>query len=344
MRLTRRIVTIVVSVTCGLALAACGQQVVAHVKASDSVHSALTSVFNSPTTQFVVTVQGLPGQASIADGNFSVVLTTSHDQGTGTSTSMADQSIDVSIDYQSADLVDLRAVDGSEYCRLDLKHIEGLAGPTAFAAESKTLNALAARPGFGFIHDILLGNWVGVSTSTLTAVARQLAPEVPGADSSISGLQKASGLGPQVASSWVQSVRTWLSIHQTTTDKYSLTLPVRSFAGSILQAVAKPLATYSKEPFLSQSQLLKTIDEIPASLSVHANLWVSKGSVTKLQILVPNSSGSLMIAVSHPAAPVQVPGDATLLTAANLTSIFGSLSGPLVKALGSSRASSLSAL
>ncbi len=46
MRLRRRIVTIVVSVACGLALAACGQQVVAHVTAADSVRSALTSAFN----------------------------------------------------------------------------------------------------------------------------------------------------------------------------------------------------------------------------------------------------------------------------------------------------------
>ena len=66
MRLTRRIVTIAASVMCALALAACGKQVVAHVTASDSVHSALTSVFTSPTPQYVVTVQGLPGQAASA--------------------------------------------------------------------------------------------------------------------------------------------------------------------------------------------------------------------------------------------------------------------------------------
>jgi len=46
MRLTRRIVTIAAA-SCAPRLAACGKQVVAHVTASDSVHSALTSVFTS---------------------------------------------------------------------------------------------------------------------------------------------------------------------------------------------------------------------------------------------------------------------------------------------------------
>ena len=359
MRLTRRIVTIAASVMCALALAACGKQVVAHVTASDSVHSALTSVFTSPTTQYVVTVQGLPGQAASAEGSFSVVITTSHDQGTSTSSPMTNQSIDLSVDYRSNALVDLRAVDGSAYFRVDLKNIEGLAGgPAGFAAESKTLDQLAARPGFGFIHDALLGDWIGVSTSTLTSVIRQLEPQMAGGlssisgiqssissiQSSISGIQKASGLGQQVTSSWLQSVRTWLSVHKTKSNEYSLTLPVRSFAGSLLQAVAKPLATYANEPILSHAQLLKAIDRIPASLSMHANLWVSNGSATKLQLLIPNSTGSILIAVSHPASPVQVPSNPTMLSTGDLTSIFGSVSGPVVKALGSSRASALSAL
>ena len=81
MRLRRRIVTIAVSVVCGLALAACGQQVVAHVTAGDSVRSALTSALDSPTTQITVTAQGLPGQAAIADNSVSVVLTTSKESG-----------------------------------------------------------------------------------------------------------------------------------------------------------------------------------------------------------------------------------------------------------------------
>ncbi len=344
MRFRRKIATIAMSVMCGLGLAACGQQVVAHVKAGDSVHSALTSVFNAPTTQFVVTGQDLPGQASIADDLFSVVITISRQSGPGISTATGDHSIDVSINHESTHLVDLRSVDGSEYWRLNLKYIEGLAGPTAFAAESKTLDGLASRPGLGFIHDILQGSWVGVSTSTLSSVGRQLAPEVPGAESSISGLQKASGLALQIENSWAESVRTWLHVHQTTTHEYSLNLPVRSFAGSILQSAAKALAKYSNEPSLSPSQLSKTIAKIPTGLSLHANLWVTQGSVSKLRVLIPDSSGSLLIAVSHPAASVHAPADATMLTAANLTALFGTLSGPLAKALSSNGGGLMSAL
>lgn len=344
MRLRRRIVTIAVSVACGLALAACGQQVVAHVTAGDSVRSALTSAFDGPTTQITVTAQGLPGQAAIADNSVSVVLTTSKESG---STSIEDQAVDISINYQSAYLVDLRSVNGSEYLRLNLKYIEGLAGPTAMASASKTLDELAQRPGFGFIHDAMLGNWVGVSTSTLAALGHQLAPQLPSAYSSISsisGLQNASGISSSVVDSWVQSVRTWLSVHQTKKGEYSLSLPVRSFAGSILKSLAKPLSTYSSEPFLSPSQLSKTLNEIPTDLSLHANLWVSGGSVSKLQILIPNSTGSIVIAISHPAASVQVPADATMLTEGDLTTIFGTVSGPLSKALGSKGGGLLSSL
>ena len=332
MRLRCKFVIVAVSVVSSLALAACGQQVVVHLTASDSVHSAATRVFDSPTTQFTVTAQGLPGRAAIADGSVAVVLTVSKENG---SSAPDEQSVDLSVNYQSAYLVDLRSVNGSEYLRANLKYIEGLAGPTAFAADSKTLENLAARPGFGFIHDVMLGDWVGVSKSTLVAFEHQLASQVPSAYSSISGLENANGLSSSIAAALVQSVRTSLNIHQITSDEYSLRLPVRSFAGKLLQALAKPLATYTKEPFLSPSQLSKTIGEIPAGLSLHANLWISKGSASKLQIFIPKSSGSIVIAISHPSAPVQVPAGATMLTLGDLTTVFGTLSGPLSQALGS---------
>ncbi|MGD0441629.1 MAG: hypothetical protein ABSB52_13520 [Acidimicrobiales bacterium] len=332
MRLRRKIVTIVVSLTCGLALAACGQQVVVHLTAAQSVRSALTSAFDSPTTQVTVTAEGLPGQAALADNSVSVVLTMSKQSG---STSIDDEAVDVLVNYQSAYLVDLRTVQGSEYLRLNLKYIEGLAGPAAMASASKALDELATRPGFGFIHDVLLGNWVGVSTSTLAALGHELYPQLPSAYSSISGLENASGISSSVVSSWVQSLRTWMSVHQVKSGEYSLSLPVRSFAGSILQSLAKPLSTLSSEPFLSPSQLSKTLDEIPADLSLHANLWESGGSVSKLQILIPDSTSSILLAISHPAATVEVPADATMLTEGDLTSIFGTVSGPLSKAIGS---------
>lgn len=334
MRLTRRIVAIAAAVTCALALAACGKAVVAHVKASDTVHSALTSVLNAPTTQFVVTAQDLPGQAALADGNFSVVVTASHLAG-GAADSMAGKALDVSIDYESNALVDLRAIGGSMYCRMDLKSIEGLAGSAAIASESQALDQYASRPGFGFLHDLVLGNWVGVSTDTLKTLEQQLAPQVPGAVSSISGVQNASGLGLQITNSWEQSVRTWLSIHQTSSNEYAVKLPLRSFAGSLVQELAKPLASYANE--LSPSQFSQAIDKIPADLSLHANLWVEKGAATKVQFLIPNSAGSLFVAISHPATTVQAPSGATMVTASDLTSIFASIAGPLSKAFSSSK-------
>jgi len=99
MRLRRKIVTVIVSVACGLALAACGQQVVAKVKAGDSVKTALTGVFNSSTTRLDITAQDLPGIASLADGSFSIVITTSRNPGTSASTQ--DESAELSIYHGS---------------------------------------------------------------------------------------------------------------------------------------------------------------------------------------------------------------------------------------------------
>ena len=206
------------------------------------------------------------------------------------------------------------------------------------ASASKTLDELAQRPGFAFLHDVLAGDWVGVSTSTLEALGHQLSPQLPSAYSSISsisGLQNATGISSSAVDSWLQSVRTLLSVHQVKTGEYSLSLPVRSFAQSILNSFAAPLAKYSSVPLLTPSQLSKTLGEIPADLSLHANLWTSGGSVNKLQILIPDSTVSVVFAISHPAAPVQVPSEATMLTESDLTTIFGTVSGPLSKALNS---------
>jgi hypothetical protein len=346
MRLRRKIVTAGLSVACGVALAACGQQVVTHVQAGDTVHSALTSVFKSPTTRFVITGQDLPGAASIADGSFSVVLTTSLASGASSSVLRGDQSVDVSVFHASTDLVDLRLVGKSGYFRVDLRGIAdliGQGGQTTFASISSSINKLAGNKDLGYLRDVLLGKWVGVSSSTLVALARQLAGKMPSsAASSIANLQKLSQnlqkinqMKLTVSASFAQCIRTWLSIHKKTADEYSLSLPVRSFGASLVEKLAKPLAADLNEPSPSRAQLSKAIGEISAKLSLRANMWISKGSLSKLQFFVPDSSAYLLIGVSHPATPVEVPANATMLTASNLRVLFGTSSLGGLKSLGS---------
>ncbi|MGO9332667.1 MAG: hypothetical protein ACLQCU_01190 [Acidimicrobiales bacterium] len=345
MRLRRKIVTAGLSVACGVALAACGQQVVTHVQAGDTVHSALTSVFKSPTTRFVITGQDLPGAASIADGSFSIVLTTSLASGASSSVLRGDQSVDVSILHESTDLVDLRLVGKSGYFRVDLRGIAdllGQGGQATFASTASSINKLAGHRGLGYLHQILLGKWVGVSSSTLIALARKLAGKMPSAASSISNLQKLSQnlqkinqMKLTVSASFAQCLRTWLSIHKKTADEYSLSLPARSFGASLVEKLAKPLAADLNEPSPSRAELSKAIGEISAKLSLRANLWISKGSVSRLQVFVPNSSAYLLIGVSHPAVPVEVPANSTMLTVGNLSVLFGASPLGGLKDLGS---------
>jgi hypothetical protein len=323
MRFNRKTAVATMAVVCSLALAACGEQVVAHVQASDSVHSALTSVFKSPTTQFVVTAQNLPGQASIADGSFSIVVTTSQESGASLSASGLQRAVDVSIYHESTNLVDVREVGESVYLRVDLPDIAAFGSPGTLASISKTLDTLAAHPGLGYLHDILAGSWVGISEKTLVAFAHLIERQLPSTATATLNTQKLSQLQTAVEISFAQSVRMWLSIHQKSADEYSLSLPVRQFAGSLLQGLAKPLTEYLKDPLLSGSELQAVADRIPASLSVRADMWVTNGSMSRLQIFVPNSSASILIDISHPSARVLAPSNATMLTTSNLTALLG---------------------
>jgi hypothetical protein len=334
---------------CGLALAACGQAVVAHVQASVSVRSALTSVFSNSTTRFVVTAQNLPGAASIADGSFSIVVTTS--KAPATTSSAEDDSIELSIYHETTDLMDLAAIGGSEYVRVDLADVLAFAGPTEYTTVSGELNTLAAQPDLGFLHDLLTGNWIGVSASTLTALAQQLAPELPSAAaSSITNLQKLSQnmqkvkqLSSTIRSSLSQAVRTWLSIHQKTSDEYSLNLPVRPFIADVVNELIKPVEALVNEPAISGAEITKAIDKVPADLSLNANLWTSDGSVSKIQAFIPRTDDAyLLIEITHPTTPLTAPAGATILTASNLSALVTYLLPTAMKALGNNAGGLLS--
>lgn len=174
MGLGRNIATATVAVVCGLALAACGEQIAAHVDAADSVHSAFTSLVNSPTTRLVITGQNLPGRASIVDGSFSLVVTASKENGAGSASYGA---VDISVYHQSTNLVDLRELKGSAYLRVDVRDLSAFESPGSYAKILSAADELAGhRPGLGFVHDILVGKWVGISSKTLVRVGASADP------------------------------------------------------------------------------------------------------------------------------------------------------------------------
>ena len=318
----RRIATATMVAACSLILAACGEQIATHVEAGETVHSALTSVFNSATTQLVITGQNLPGQASTLDGSFSVVITSSQEAAQSTAIWSGRRSVDLSVYHQSTNLLDLREVQGSFYLRVDLKDLLAFESPGSFPEVSSLLNGLAARQGLGFLHDILVGNWVAISAKNLLTFDHQMQTELPKAQSSGLNLQDVNHVSTAVTMSFLQSLRVWLSIHKKAASEYSLSLPVRHFVGSLLGGVAKPLATYEHEPLLSRLNIAKAVASIPANLSVHADMWVRNGAMSRLQIFIPGSKASLLIGISHPASPVQAPVNATMLTASSLTDLF----------------------
>lgn len=349
MRLRRKIVTAAVSVACGLALAACGQQVVAHISATDTVHTALGGVFSSPTTRFAITAENLPGTASLADGSFSVVVTTSK-KPAGES-ALVGAPAEISVYHQSVDLADIVEVDGAVYARVDVKDIAALTGPDVYSEVSGDVAKLATRPGLSFLGDLLAGGkWVGISSSTLHALETQaiaadiamenhlisempmlkkvLAPELrelKSVQALIDNPTETLKLHQEASSSFMQSLKTWLSVQQKTSDEYSLRLPLRSFVSDLAGRLLKPVEAALTLPKVSKGETTKALDHIPAGLSVKANVWVSNGSLTQIQAFVPTTTAYLQIAVSHPAAAVTAPSGATMVTASSLKGLFGGL-------------------
>jgi hypothetical protein len=215
---------------------------------------------------------------------------------------------------------------------------------------------MSARPGLGFLHDILVGKWVGISMSTYLGIGKQILrkdiaseqqimKELPSEKGLLSELQSLANLGPnspkvkqlrvEVTSSLMQSLHTWLSIHQKTTDEYSLSLPLRSFVGSVVDKLAKPVESFLNQPAVPQSKISQVLDEIPAGLSVNVDIWISNGSLTKIQAFIPTTSAYLLIGVSHPSSAVTAPSGATMITAAALKSLVGDLTPSIPKLPGS---------
>ena len=358
MRLRRRIVTAAVSVTCFAALAACGQRVVAHVSAGDTVNAALSGLLNSNTTRFDMTAQGLPGTAALIDGSFSIVATTS--KAAGGSQSTDDGSLALSVYHESTDLADLTTVGGSLYVRLDLKNITSFASPGEFTAISNEIDTQANRPGYGFLRDVLAGKWVGVSMSTYMSVYRQylselssLLPSSSSQSPSLSKLEKLAQntkqlmrLRAEIMSALAQSVKSWLSIHQKAAGEYALSLPIRSFVTTLVDKLIGPIEAFVNDPALtkeiSSSALSSELARIPSSLSLNANLWITSGSVTKIQAFIPDTTAYLMIGVSYPSTPVAAPSGATMLTKSDLEAIMSSMMSTIKS--GSSAISGISSI
>jgi len=320
-RFRRTLATATAVAVFGLLAAACGEQVVTHIEASSTVHAALAGVLTSPTTQFSITAQNLPGE-SPADSAVSFVVTTSRlgQSGSGSTDSRA---IDVSVDRSGSTMFDLRYVGTALYVRVDFNELEKYAGSGSLAATLASLDEMAARPGLSYIHALVLGDWVGVSSSTLETFSRELAREIPSTGPSALSSQRVARLQTAVTSSLAQSLRAWLSVHQVSATEYALSLPVRKFVASFVHSIAQPLQAELNEPFLTGQVLTQAVNKIPPNLFVHVNVWVKDGSMNKIQIFVPGSPGSILIGITHPATSVQAPSGATMVTTAGLTDLVG---------------------
>jgi len=320
------VIASVVAVLC-VSLAACGKQAAVQIQNVSVARAALTSMFKGSTTRFVITAENLPGSDSVVDSVYSLVETVST-TGSSDTCGAHGSSVDMALMHKTTNLLDYRSVGRTEYLRLDLKALTSLAGTSssvAFTTLSNEFQALSAQPGLGYLKTVLQGKWIGMTEQSLVAFASKYAK----ADSAATkALQEAMNNPCQLkhtqlaaSSSTLGTIKTLLSIHRVSSNEYSLTLPVKSFARSLLSKLVTELKGSLAAEHVSAAQLTQRLNTIPSGLSLHANIWVSHRSLQKIQIFIPSSASYFVILVSHPAVFLAPPAQVNMLTTSDLTAL-----------------------
>jgi hypothetical protein len=307
-RLRRRLVLVGVAAS---VLAAFGIVAAGAFSREDTVHSALASLFGSPTLEVVFTAQTASNDPTV--GQYSVALTVSSENGSQPlSGSDGVDDFEVSVYRSGTDLGDVLIADGAVYGRLNLEAIS----PSDYSRASQSVTENVPSGDANTLAEAFLNDqWVGVDDATIGSFVKSL-----GVRSSGPSLQTDRNAA---AMSFAQSWETWASIQEVSssngTTEYSLNMPARSFLNSFLQhlegALSKEVPSLKRDAGLG-SALIK---RIPASLTIPMNLWVSGGSLTQLDISYKGNS--LDMAISHPATPVSAPTGAVMLTTATINSL-----------------------
>ncbi len=296
---------------------------------ASGVHAALASVLASPTLQVVATAQVPNPSEEATVSQYSVVLTVTSKNASAPISSGSDNigAYEISVLRSGSDIVDVVGTDSAIYARVNLRAISQ-------STYEQALQSLASGGATGAAYtiesDVVHDQWVGVSLATLRSLESALGTtttQIPTA-SQIANLRNAFTM------SFSQSWDTWTSIHQLSssngTTEYSLTLPVEHFVASFLAdmngAITKDLPTAEAATAARELGAIESsVHEIPAGLEIPMTMWVTNGSLSRLQVSYEGYSANLDF--SHPAVGVTAPQGAFMISAATIKSLIDSALG-----------------
>ena len=287
---------------------AVGVAVVSTVSRVSAVNAALTSVFSSSNLRVVLTTRVANPSTEATLQSYSVVVAVTSQGATAPlSGSGGVDSFEISLLKSGIDLGDVIVADQGVYVRLDLAAID----PHGYRRILRSIERrTAAGPGSEIARALVRGKWVGIKDSTIESFARSIAPRAMPAAPHVDALRNS------FAVSFAQSWDTWASIHQISsaggTTEYSVEIPERDFVGTFVSDLQRSLARAVPSAADLARVVSGAVSQIPATLRIPVNMWVTGGSLTRLEISYQGSS--LEMAISHPPVGVSAPRGAAMVT------------------------------
>jgi hypothetical protein len=284
-----------------------------------SVSAAMGGVFQSSTVGFSLST------SAPQLGAYSLDLILASSKGGPVSQAKHLES-DLSIVDNGALLAEMRETEAGLFVRLNPYQ---LSHSSAFGMQGsrflRRLHQIASRHRrFAFLGQLADGRWVGIKRQALHRFDRRLLHRL--------GLPlrpaKSRRLAKEVGTSFGQAWDEWASLHQVSsqngTTEYSVELPVRSFATSLVHSLSKDVT--KSLPALGNlfGNASSALSRIPAAEKLPVDLWIAGGELTKVSVSAKGQS--LTAAISHPPAPT-TPSSVTYVKLRGLLGGFPSFIG-----------------
>jgi hypothetical protein len=226
--------------------------------------------------------------------------------------------------------------------RVDVEAID----PSAYESELRSLvTELPPGPTYDLAVAFLRHKGVGIDGSTIGSLVKSFEHGTVQRPATV----KVDKIQSVFTLSFAQAWDAWTSSRQLSSDngvsEYSVKVPVEHFFATYLSDVRGTLLKDlpSSDAALARvglKSLSSTVKAIPAGLEIPITLWVTNGSLSRVEVTYKGDSVNL--AISHPAVGVTAPSGAAMVTISMLRSLLGNIglsgSSPLSGSAGASTA------
>lgn len=324
----RRLRMVVASVVAVSVLAVFGLMAAIYQRES-GVRTAFASVFAKPTLKVVFTAHSSDPSLEADAARYAVALSVTSENGHAPlSGSDAVDDYELSVLHNGTDVIDVIIADHAIFVRLNLQAID----PSALKRVMNSIRSdVPPGPARGFVDTLFSDGWVGVADSTLKSFTRSEGvkpPNPPPSTFNFDNVRNAFTL------SFAQAWDVWVSTHVVSSKngvtEYALNLPVEHFVSTFVSDISQPLLRALPKADMQVVRSLldsasSAVNKIPANLAIPMDMWVTNGSLTRLDITYKGDS--LELAISHPIVGVSSPEGAQMLTTSIIKSLLDDFLG-----------------